>query len=78
MNKQLVLYYLRLSLLMEEDGLDYYKREAAYFWDLCDKNQAEETKDFYINYKYFKNKERKAKAKMKALRDNIRLIKKMK
>lgn len=78
MNKQIILNSLKQTLSNLEFELSYDKAEAAYLWDLCDKSKPIVTRDSYQQYKQFKNRIRSTQAKLKAVRETIRQVKKIK
>ena len=78
MNKQIILNALRRQLAILEDNLLYDKAEAAFLWDQCDKSRPNETGESYTFYKQYKNRIRSTQAKLKAVRETIRQVKKIK
>ncbi len=78
MNKQIILNALHKELDNLEFELAYDKAEAAYLWDKCDKSKPIETASSYVYYKQFKNRIRSTQAKLKAIRETIRQVKKIK
>lgn len=78
MNKQIVLNALKETLKDLEWKLYYDKAEAAYLWDICDKSKPIQTASAYEYYKQYKNRIRGTQAKLKAIRETIRQVKKIK
>ena len=78
MNKQIILNALRWKLTILEDHLLYDEAQAAWLWDRCDKAKPTLTAEYYITYKQFKNRIRSTQAKLKAVRETIRQVKKIK
>jgi hypothetical protein len=78
MNKQIILNALRWQLAILEDDLLYDKAEAAFLWDQCDKSRPNETAVSYTFYKQYKNRIRENQRKLKAIRETIRQVKKIK
>lgn len=78
MNKQIILNALRKELSRLESNLLVDKIEAAYYWDCSDKSQPIKTEMQYASYKYWKNQVREDKRKLKAIRETIRQVKKIK
>ena len=78
MNKQIILNCLKAKLQSLEWQLNYDKIEAAWLWDRCDKSKPATTAEYYIEYKQYKNRIRSTQAKLKAVRETIRQVKKLK
>lgn len=78
MNKQIILNSLKNTLKGLEFNLAFDKAKAAALWDKCDKAKAVTTEMYYEMYKQCKNRIRSTEHKLKAIRETIRQVKKIK
>jgi len=77
MNKQIILNSLRDALHDQEDALMYDKARAAYLWDMSDKSKPVTTAGHYEAYKQTKNRIRATKARLKSIRETLKIVKEL-